>query len=1032
MKRQIQYFYFFLVLFAGVIQAQAQNVTVSGTVISNSNETLIGVNVLLKGTALGTVTDVNGKFVIDVPSQSISSGILVFSYIGYVSTSVAINNQVNLTVTLAEDVTSLQEIVVTGYQSEERKKILGAVNTVSSDLIVKLPVAGVDQALQGRVPGVVVTQNTGAPGEGVSVRIRGVGSLNSNNQPLYVIDGIPTLDPTLVSSQDIQSLTVLKDASASALYGSRAANGVILITTKTGTSNKMTITYNSLVGVQSPTRLVPMATTSQYVSIYNEATNNDNPDFPPILRRSLITPQLAATLPNVNQVDAIFRRNALLQTHNLSFSGGDSKTRYLISSSYYKQDGIIKASDYSRFTARVNIESELKSWLKTGVNVNVSAASTDLVGSSGDGAGGNGGSVIRYAYFRSPAIPVYDSTGNFVDKPTLFNFFGDGYNPVGMLAYNQNKKLTDRIFGKFFVTLNPIKNLTITSNFGTDFTSQNQRRFDRNWGTANRINNPNRLTITDDRFYTLTFSNFATYTKTFGNHSLTAFAGVEAIESERYEIIGSDSQFANQTSTLTYLGNGLGKKTNFETRSRNTLLSYFGKVSYDYQEKYLASMTLRRDGSSRFGAANKYGTFYAGSLGWRLDKESFLIDNTWIDRLLLRAGYGVIGNQEIDNYAFSDAYGINYNYPFGGTQNMGYAVSNLGNAGIKWESSNQLNAGVDFSAWSNKLSMSVDFYNKITSDLLVTQPIATSAGLASPPYVNNGKILNRGLEILVNYSNEIGQFSYSIAPNITFIHNEVLDVVTPIRGGKYGSQYVTLTEKGYSVGSFYMYQMEGIFQNQSDIFTHALQTSITTGPSRIQPGDVKYKDQNGDGIIDSKDLIHAGSSIPKFTAGLNLSVNYRQWDLSVFFQGAYGQKILSVLNRDIEGFYRPFNVTERYFQNHWTGEGSSDQYPRASWNASGNNTQISTRFLESGSYTRLKNVQLGYNLPKDLLARYGLSNVRFYFTGTNLFTWTKYSGMDPEMSVSNNSLGDGDKANGIDWGTYPAAKSYNMGVSITF
>ncbi len=1030
MKKFIPCFCFFLATIAMSTRVQAQTV-LAGSVKGGSGEALVGVTVQLKSTGLGTVTDVEGKFQLQIPENSSNAGILVFSFIGFAPLEMQINNQTAFDVAMKEDTKDLQEVVVTGYQTEERQKIMGAVSTVSAELISKIPVSGIDQAIQGRVPGVVVTQNTGAPGEGVIVRIRGVGSLNSNNQPLYIIDGIPTLDATSIAPQDIQTLTVLKDASAAALYGSRAANGVILITTKTGASNKLVVSYSSQVGVQAPSRLVPMASTSQYVSIYNEATKNDNPDLPSFLERPLISSQLASTLPNVNQVKAIMNPNAILQTHSLTFSGGEGKTKYLISGSYYKQDGIIKASDYTRLTGRINIESELKKWLKTGINLNISGATTDLVGSSGDGAGGNGGSVVRYAYFRSPAIPIYDSTGNFVDKPDRYDLFGDGYNPVGMLAYNQNKKITDRIFGKYYVILKPIEGLTITSNFGVDFTSQNQRRFDRNWGTGNRINNPNRLTVVDDRNHTLTFSNFATYTRTFGQHGFTFLAGTEAIKTELYEIAATDTQFANQSPTLTYLGNGLGQKTVSETRAGNALLSYFGKVSYDLSEKYLASATVRRDGSSRFGASNRYGTFYAGSLGWRIDKEAFLINNTWIDRLMLRGGYGVIGNQEIPNYAFSDAYGVSYNYPFGGTKNIGYAVSQLGNANVKWESSNQLNTGVDLVIWGGKLSVSLDYFNKITSDLLNNQPIATSAGFASPPIVNNGKILNRGFEIALNYANKIGDLRYSISPNAGILHNEVLAVNSPISGGLYGSQYVTRTEKGYQVGSFYMYQMEGIFQNQSDIFTHAVQGS-STGASRIQPGDVKFKDQNGDGVIDGNDRAHLGSAIPKVSGGLNIMLNYKGFDLSVFFQGAYGQKILSVLNRDIEGFYRPFNVTERYFLNHWTGEGSTNQYPRASWNAAGNNTQISSRFLESGSYTRLKNLQVGYTVPKALSQKYGLANVRIYFSGTNLFTWTKYSGMDPEMSVSNNSTTDGDKANGIDWGTYPAAKSYNVGVNISF
>jgi TonB-dependent starch-binding outer membrane protein SusC len=1024
-------YYFFLAAILVSTEAFTQ-VTLSGKIKDQANEALIGVNVYVKNTVVGTVSDVDGAFKLQVPTDATSSK-LVFSLIGYATQELAIGNLTEFTVVLQEDVKSLDEIVVTGYQSEERKKILGAVSTISPELINRIPVGGIDQAIQGRVPGVVVTQNTGAPGEGVSVRIRGVGSLNSSNQPLYVVDGLPTQDATSIAPQDIQSVTVLKDASAAMIYGSRAANGVILITTKLGKDNKQVISYSTQMGVQSPTRLVPMANTNQYVSIYNESASKDNLDLPSFLQRPLISNQLESTLTNVDQVSAIMKTNAILQTHSLSFSGGEGKTRYLISGNYYQQEGIIKSSNYTRLTGRVNVESEIKNWLKAGINLNVSGAATDLVGSSGDGGGGNGGSVVRYAYFRSPAIPIYDGNGDYLDKPDRFDLFGDGYNPVGMLAYNQNKKITDRLLGKFYLILKPIEGLTITSNFGVDFTSQNQRRFDRNWGTSNRINNPNRLTVVDDRNHTLTFSNFATYTKTVGQHGITFLLGTEAIQTENYQVASTDTQFSNQSATLTYLNNGLGQKTVSESLSRNTLLSYFGKISYDFSEKYLISATLRKDGSSRFGSSNRYGTFYAGSVGWRIDKESFLINNKWIDRLMVRAGYGVSGNQEILNYGSYDAYGVNYNYPFGNSKNIGYAVSRLGNTNIKWESSNQLNVGIDLVALSNKFSVSLDYFNKITSDLLNDQPIAASAGLALSPTVNNGEILNRGIELSLNYANKIGDFSYSISPNAALIHNEVLSVNSPISGGLYGSQYVTITEKGYSVGTFYMYEMEGIFQNQTDIFTHAVQgSSSISDPSRIQPGDVKFKDQDGNGTIDAKDRAHVGSAIPKVSGGLNIQLNYKQWDVSVFFQGAYGQKILSVLNRDIEGFYRPFNVTERYFTGHWTGEGSTNQYPRASWNASGNNTQISTRFLEDGSYTRLKNIQIGYTVNKELIQKYGLSSVRIYFSGTNLFTWSAYSGMDPEMSVSNNSTRDGDKANGIDWGTYPAAKSYNVGVNITF
>lgn len=1015
--------YHLLFLVSFTLSAQAQQ-TITGTVKSATGEALIGSSILLKNTSLGTTADVDGAFKL-LLNEDAKNATLVISFIGYITQEVPIGESEIFNIILLEDATVLSEVVVTGYTAQQKGKITGAVNVVGEELISKLPVPSIDQALQGRAPGVVVTQNTGAPGEGVAVRIRGAGSINSGNNPLYVVDGIPTLDINSISTQDIASITVLKDAGATAVYGSRAANGVVIVTTKSGAGNAPKIQISSQVGVQSPSRLIDMTNTNDYVTIFNEAANNDNANKNPLLYRLLITEDVRATLPDVNYIDAILR-DGILQSHSISITGGEGKTRYFLSGNYFDQEGIINSSSYNRISARVNIDTEVNKWLTTGVNLNLTKAKTNLIGSSGDGAGGNGGSVIRYAFFRTPAIPIYDATGEYTDKPERFDLFGDGYSPVGMLAYNNNEKISNRLFGKFFIDITPFKDFKFTSNLGVDFTSANQRRFDRNWGSGNRINNPNQLSVGDGRFQTLTFSNFATYTKSSDKHNFVFLVGVEAIKVQSYEVNASEKSFPDQASDLVYMGNGLGQKITRENKAGNALLSYFGRVNYDFQEKYLVSATLRRDGSSRFGIDNRWGTFYAGSLGWRMDKASFLVNNKTIDRLLLRAGYGSIGNQEIGDYPFTDMINSGYDYPLGNVRSTGYAVSNLGNSKVKWESSKQLNVGVDLDMWDGKFSASLDYFNKITTDLLVRQPIASSAGEAQSPWVNNGEVLNSGIELAITYNNTIGGFHYGVSGNAATLNNEVLEVNAPIAGGAIGSDRITRTEKGYPIGSFYLYEMEGIFQSATDIFTHAFQGNS------IQPGDVKFKDQNADGTIDGNDRKHIGSPIPKVTAGLNINVSYHSWDMSVFFQGAYGQKIFSVLNRDIEGFYRPFNVTQRYYDNHWTGPGTSDEFPRASWDASGNNARYSTRFLEDGSYTRVKNVQIGYTIPKDVLERCGFSAARIYVSGTNLFTVTKYQGLDPEMTVSNNAQGQGDSSAGLDWGTYPAAKSYNIGVNLTF
>lgn len=997
---------------------------IKGSVRDATQEPVIGATVMIKGTSVGSMTGMDGTFQLQIPAST-SGPVLVVSMVGYNTQEIPVGTQTDFTVDLTENQEMLSEIVVTGYTSQEKGKITGAVNAISAETLTRVPVATIDQALQGRAPGVVVSQNTGAPGAGVSVRIRGVGSLNSGNYPLYVVDGVPTLDITSLSMNDVESINILKDASASAMYGARAANGVVIITTKSGTGNAPKIQFSSQVGVQQPSRKIKMANTAEYTSIYNESANADNSGKSALFQRPLITEAMQASFADVDQVDAIMQ-DGVLQTHTLSISGGEGKTRYFISGNYFGQDGIIKNSDYTRISGRVNIDTQVKKWLKTGINMNLSKATTDMVGSSGDGAGGNGGSVVRYAFFRTPAIPVYDDQGQFTDLSSNYRVLGDGYNPVGMLAYNSNKQLTNRLFGKFFVEIEPVKGLKLTSNVGVDFSGQNLRRFDRTWGTADRINNINRLQVADSRFQTVTFSNFLTYTHTSGDHHLTFVLGTEAIKAQNYTTSGSQKDFPDQDPNLTYMGNGLGLTETSESKSGNSLLSYFGKADYDFQEKYLLSATLRRDGSSRFGPANRWGNFYAGSLGWRLDKESFLTDNEWIDRLLLRVGYGSIGNQEIGNYPYIDNIRSGYNYPFNNTRTIGYAVSSLGNNNVKWETSNQFNAGVDLETLGGKLTVSLDFFNKITTDLLVKQPLPSSAGAADAPWTNNGKVLNRGVELAVGYNNKVGNFRYSVSANAATLHNEMLEVSTPYRGGQIGSDFLTLTEKGYPVGSFYLYEMEGIFQNEGQIFTHAYQGA------GIKPGDVMYKDNDHSTVIDGNDRRHVGSAIPKVTAGLNINLGWKNWDLSAFFQGAYGQKIFSVLNRDIEGFYRAFNVTQRYYDNHWTGPGTTNEFPRASWDASGNNTKYSTRFLEDGSYTRLKNLQIGYTVPTAALGRIGLSSLRVYFSGTNLFTFTKYHGLDPEMTVSDNSMADADRSSGIDWGTYPSAKSYNLGLNLTF
>jgi TonB-linked SusC/RagA family outer membrane protein len=1025
----------FLVMMLSVSGALWAQRSLEGTVTdAKTGETLIGVTVQIKGTSIGTTTDINGRYVL-TSEQLNATAIVLFSYIGYASEQVTPGARTTVDVKLNPEQTMLDELVVIGYGTTKKRNVLGAVSQVDNTELTRMPVAGVDQALQGRVAGVQVTQNTGAPGEGVSVRIRGAGSISSSNSPLYIVDGIATADALkILSPNDIESMTVLKDASAAAIYGSRANNGVVLITTKKGTKGKTKITYRGQTGFQQATRLTKMVNTADYITVYNEAATNDNAFLPPTLQRRLITPEDAQGFADVNYVDELLR-TAPVNSHELSVSGGTEKSTFLLSTSFFDQKGIIKNTGYTRGTVRLDVNTEASQWLEVGLSMLAGMSSTDIIGSSGDGAGGNGGSVVRYAFFRNPAIPVKFDDGRYVDRPAEYfgaqiydSFLGDGYNPIGMADYNDNNRRDDNYLGKAYFVAKITKQLKFTTNLGMDYRNSNSRRFNPSWGTFNRINGINSLNIANERIANWTVNNLLNYENTFGeDHTFSALLGFEAIKNQGKALYANDANFPIEQDELIFIGNGLGNKLSSQSEYASSLASFFGRANYDYKGKYYVSTTLRRDGSSRFAEGNKWGTFYSVSAGWIMKQERFLKDVQWLENLKLRAGYGAIGNQEVNLYAYSDRISPYYNYPFGGISNSGYAQTSLGNEDLKWETSYQYNGGIDAEIWKGALAFSVDYFYKVTEDMLVKEPLPPSVGYAEAAWINSGSVLNTGVELEAIYRQNKTDWGYSIGGNLTFLHNEVLKLDAPLTGGRVETGiFATKTEVGEPIGSFYMLEMEGIFQNQTDILLSAFQGN------NIHPGDVKYKDQNSDGRIDNADRVHLGSAIPKLLAGLNFTANYKNFDLSMFFQGSYGNKIYVQINQDIEGFYRGFTVTQRYFDERWTGEGTSNTQPRPSWTTKSNNARPSSRFLEDGSYIRLKNLQLGYTIPAKVLDISGISQARVYLSGTNLLTFTKYSGLDPEMTVSDNSKEEGERSNGIDWGTYPSAMTFMLGIDITF
>lgn len=1016
---------FLILLFVG-LGCYAQDKTISGKVVDgDTGEIVIGATVQVTGTAIATITDFNGEFKLDAEEGAQ----LEIKSLGYTTLFVPATSAAPMSIKLIPSLNALNEVLLVGYATQKKADLTGSVSKIKSSDITSLPVGGVDQVLQGKAAGVSVTQSTGAPGDGINIRIRGVGTIN-NNDPLYIIDGVPTQNGIdQISPNDIADISVLKDASSAAIYGARASNGVVIITTKKGQKGELKVNINAYTGIQTSQHLINMANTGQYVNAYNIAATNDG--------RTLIPENIIAGLPDVNWQKEVLDPAPI---HNVqaSISGGGDNTNYIVSANYFNQDGLIKNSSFDRLNLRTSITSTLSKFFTVGVNLNLGYSKNRQVGTSGDGfgAGNPGASVLRYALFRTPATPVYNTDGQFVDLPENPGFFGDGLNPVAF-ADNYDRNFYDySLLGNAYLELRPVEHLKIRSDFGTNFNSTDYKQFFATWGIDRFLNSPNSLAQSHSVQFDYNWTNTATYNLALSEkHVFDFLAGSELVKSDIRQLSASRTLYSDQGPTFQYLDNGLGIQQNGGNETHWALFSLFGRINYAYDNKYLATFNYRRDGSSRLASGNRYGDFYGGSIGWRLDQEEFLQNVSVISLLKLRAGIGQLGNQEIGNYSYATLVSSSGYYPFGGASNQGNAINTLGNPNVRWETSTQTDIGLDLGLFNSALSISADYYIKNTSGVLLQPQPPPSAGGTASAFVNAGKIRNKGFELELNYRDKINdKFKYDITGNFATVKNKVISLAggAPLVGGRIDNNYyATLTAVGHPIGSFYLLQQEGIFQNEQQIFTHAYQ-----GPG-IKPGDVMFKDISGpngqpDGVIDENDRTYVGKSIPEFTYGLTTNASYRNFDISLFFQGVYGNKLYNQVNTDIEGFYRAFNITERIATKSWDGEGSTDEFPRLSWDGATNNKRPSTRFLESGSYLRLKNVQLGYTLSDNVSKALKISSVRVFASAQNVFTLTKYTGIDPELYTNNNSAGDGVRAVGIDWGTYPSARTFTIGLNANF
>jgi TonB-linked SusC/RagA family outer membrane protein len=1001
------------------------DVTVRGQVRGPDNVPIPGVTVVVKSTTNGTTSDMEGNFSLSLPEANAT---LVISAIGFVTQEVVLQGRTQVSVTLQNDVKALEEVVVLGYTAQKKQDVTVAVAQVNQKDIEGLPVTGVAQILQGKAAGVAVTQATGAPGDAISVRIRGVGTIGDNN-PLYIIDGVPTKDGiNQISPNDIESINILKDAAAAATYGARASNGVVIITTKRGQSGKPKLSVSAYSGVQTPANLIKMANTEQYVKAFNVAAVNDN--------RAQITPEMAAGLPDVNWLKEVLKP-AWQHNVQMDISGGGENSQYIVSGSFLTQDGMIKNSSYDRYNLRTALNSKLSKYVRVGTNANLSYSKTRQVGSSGDGYGsGNpGASIVRYALFRPPGSSVYNDQGQFVDLPQINGklasaFLGDGINPVELADVADRNFYSYSLLGDAYVEVTPIERLRLRSDIGTNFRITDYKQFFRVYAIDRSFNSPPQLAQSNTTDFQYNWTNTLTYELPLGKSTFNILLGSEAIKYNTQAISASRRGYSDQSDPFHYLDSGTGIQQNGGNEAHSALLSGFGRLGYDYDGRYLLSANYRRDASSQFLPGRRADDFYSGSVGWNIAQEAFMRDITAFSMLKLRASVGQLGNSAIGNYPYASLVSLVGYYPFGGASTPAYSSTSRGNTDIHWEKSTQTNVGLDVGLLRGALQLSLDYFVKDNTGILLNLPIPSSAGNSGNPPANVGKIRNNGLEVELSYRSTFAKdWKYSLSGNFATLHNEVLSLggADPIVGGRIDNNYyATLTAEGQPVGAFYLLQQDGIFQNEQQVFVSPFQG---TG---IKPGDVKFKDLNDDGVIDGKDRTFVGSPIPKFTYGLTGNLQYKNVDLNFFFQGVQGNKIYSQVNMDIEGFYRPFNLTERAATNYWTGEGSTNEFPRLSWTGASNNKFPSTRFLEDGSYLRLKNVQLGYTFGNKLLTPLRISNVRLYVSAQNLLTFTKYTGLDPEQGTNSNSLGDGVRAVGIDWGNYPSARTFTVGINAGF
>ena len=1027
--REINKFFLASLLFFCCSIAYGQQ-TVKGTVTDENGIPIPTVNVIAKGTTNGTTTDFDGNYSITLKT---GQTILSFSYLGYKTKDIVVNGKSVINVQLESDSQALDEIIIVGYGSQLKENISGSVSTVDTKALETTPQVSIDQMLQGRASGVSVTTNSGQPGAAVSVRIRGVNSISGSSEPLYIIDGVPVSGVgengvssplATINQNDIEDISVLKDASATAIYGSRGSNGVVIITTKKGKKGKGSLKYSSFVAIQQPVNKIETMNLQQYATLQNEINRIYNiAAIPEYSNPSILG-------PGTDWQNEIFD-NALMESHQISFQGGSDNVNYFISGNHLKQNGTVIASKFQRSSIRANIDAKISDKIKAGINLTMSRVNENLV------FNGSSTGVVGLALLNNPAIAVYNADGSFAG-PGLNDDFRIA-NPVAQALSIQDKNVRNRILGNIYASIKLSDNLELRTEFGGDFGFNNRNTFTPIYQFGEILNERNAVT---DRNQTTDFwiiKNFLTYNNSFGNHNVTVMVGNEAQQAKFRQTRATDGEFIGNDFPVLGTGNAVDN-LDPEIRQTSALESYFGRAIYSFDNKYSVTASLRADGSSKFADGKRWGYFPSLSGSWKLSKEKFMDDFEAVQNIRLYGGYGVVGNQDIPNYLYTSLLRP-VNTGFG----TGFVTSNFPNQNLTWESSTQTNVGLDFSLLNNSLNISIEAYNKVSKDFLfqyAASDASTGGGDATPgsidaPWTNLGEMVNRGIDLTVNYNKNFSdKFSWNSSLTLQHYKNEVTDLGdVPFINGQMtvnydGVQNVTITRVGDPIGLFYGLEVEGLFRTLDDFVGAPIQfgrpfQDALFGTTWL--GDIKFKDQNGDGVIDDNDRTVIGNPHPDFTFGFQNSFMYKNFDLSIFLQGSYGNDIFNGVDRLLTAGNRTFTNQAPSVLDYWSVSNPNASSPRLARNDT-RNIDISDRYIEDGSYVRIQNVTLGYTLDSKISEKIGLANLKIYGSVQNLYTFTKYSGYDPEIgSFNQNPL-----LKGIDAGRYPSPRTFTLGLNVEF